>query len=102
MADRAYLERLTKELTDKGLLIEAGYAAFRLYCIPLHASKDQLEDMRIAFFAGAQHLYGSIMTVLDPGDEPSDADLNRMRVIHDELEVFRKDLEQRMPTEGSA
>ena len=102
MADRAYLERMTKELTDKGKLIEAGFMAFRIYVIPPYATPDQLEDMKFAFFAGAQHLYGSIMTFLEPGEEPTEKDLERMQVIHEELEKFRLIAEQKMPTKGSA
>jgi hypothetical protein len=105
MADKTYLERVTEELTDKGKLIEAGWMAFRIYMIPTYATKDQIIDMRMAFFSGAQHLYGSIMTVLEPGDEPTEKDMDRMRLIHDEMEVFRLALEAKMPkmpTKGSA
>lgn len=88
MADKDFLKRFEKELIKEGKLIEAGWIGLRLAAIPLDASKDQLDDMRTAFFAGAQHLFGSIMHVLDPGDEPTEADLERMSKIHDELDAF--------------
>lgn len=91
MADRAYLERLTKELTDQGKLIEAGWVSLRLVAIPLDAPAIQLEEMRNAFFAGAQHLLGSIMTFLDAGDEPTENDMRRMNLIQDELDSFIKE-----------
>jgi hypothetical protein len=92
MADRAYLERLTKELTNEGKLIEAGWIGLRLAAVPLDAPAVQLHEMRNAFFAGAQHLYTSIMTIMDPGTEPTDNDLKRMEMIHKELDGFTENL----------
>lgn len=94
MADRAHLERLSRSLTDQGKLIEAGWVGLRLAAIPLDAPKEQLQEMRKAFFAGAQHLFASIMTILDDGAEPTDADLARMGLIADELQSFAHDLER--------
>jgi len=103
MADRAYLERLTRELNDQGKLIEAGWVGLRLAAIPLDAPADQLDDTRAAFFAGAAHLFSSIMTVLDPGDEPTERDLKRLTLIQTELDVFIKDWSLRHGiAEGSA
>lgn len=95
MADRAHLERLSRELTDEGKLIEAGWVGLRLAAVPLDAPAIQLDEMRNAFFAGAQHLYSSIMTILDPGAEPTDNDLRRMELIHNELQGFIQDFELR-------
>ena len=103
MADRAHLKRLTRDLTDSGKLIECGWVGMRLACDLIDAPADQLREMRMAFFAGAQHLFGSIMTVLEPGDEPTDKDLARMDLIHKELDAFIKDFELRhTPTKGTA
>lgn len=88
MADRAFLERLSRELTDQGKLIEAGWVGLRLATIPQDAPAIQLEEMRNAFFAGAQHLFTSIMTILDSGEEPTENDLNRMSAINNELKEF--------------
>lgn len=111
MADRAYLERLTRELTDKGALIEAGWVGFRLAVVTPSAGAVQLQEMRLAFFAGAQHLFASIMSILDPGEEPTDADMARMDSIKVELDKFLAEImsgkyaaefEKHMPTKGSA
>lgn len=103
MADRLHLERLSRELTDKNLLIEAGWVGLRLAAIPNNAPKAQLDEMRMAFFAGAQHLFSSIMTILDPGEDPTEADLSRMTHIEKELDAFIADFAMRStPTEGSA
>lgn len=97
------LEALSKRLVDEGRLIEAGWISLRIAAIPPEASQIQIDEMRNAFFAGAQHLYGSIMTILDPGEEPTDADLARMEKIDDELRAFIDDYQARfVTTEGSA
>jgi hypothetical protein len=85
---REWLEGMSRELVDKGLLIEAGWVSLRASVIPPDAPEDQLREMRMAFFAGAQHLFGSIMTVLDPESEPTEADLKRMDNINNELNDF--------------
>jgi hypothetical protein len=91
-----------RDLTERGRLVEAGWVGFRLAAIPMHAPKAQLEEMRSVFFAGAQHLFSSIMTILDPGQEPTDADLARMGQIAEELERFIRAYEASIKTEGSA
>lgn len=103
MADKSYLERLSREFTDQGKLIEAGWIGLRLAAIPMDASAVQLDEMRSAFFAGAQHLFASIMTILDPGEEPTDADLRRIDLIDAELKTFIADYSARhIPTKGNA
>lgn len=78
-------------------------AAGCLASIPLDASADQLEEMRNAFFAGAQHLFSSIMTMFEPGDDPTEPDLDRMTLIDKELRAFINDYQLRnFPSEGSA
>jgi hypothetical protein len=103
MADRQFLETLSRKLADEGKLIEAGWVSMRLHAIPLNAPAVQLESMRMAFMGGAQHLFASIMTILDPRTEGTEADLRRMDLIHEELESFRRELELMVArTKGSA
>ena len=96
MADRQFLELLSRRFADEGRLIEAGWVALRIQTIPLDAPAVQLQEMRIAYMAGAQHLFSSIMTILEPGQDETEADLTRMDLIHKELEAFGKELELRM------
>lgn len=102
MADKAFLERRTRELADKGKLIEAGFVGMRLACDLHNAPADQVREMRMAFFGGAQHLFSSIMSILEPGAEPTDKDLARMDLIHNELQEFIKDFELHLPPKGAA
>ena len=98
----AELERLTKMLVDSGKLIEAGWISLRIAAVPLDAPQVQIDEMRNAFMAGAQHVFGSIMTMLDPGEDPTDADMRRMGLISDELELFGKELQGRLRKPGRA
>lgn len=76
-----------QKLTDRGLLIEAGWVALRFATLQ-DAPEIQVREMRKAFFAGAQHLFASITGVMDDGEEPTADDLRRMEMIHVELEAF--------------
>lgn len=107
MSKRSIIEdaasELTKNLIDQGKLVEAGFAVFAKYVIPADAPPIQLTEMRLAFMAGAEHVFSSIMNILDPGEEPTDADMRRMNLIHRELDGWRGRLSERIqPTKGSA
>ena len=80
---------ITKDLMDKGKLIEAGFATMRHLAIPEDASMEEVEAMRFAYMAGAEHLFRSVMVALDPGDEPTDADMRRLELIGQELDEWR-------------
>lgn len=99
--DRERLRRFQRELVDKGKLIEAGWVGLRVAAIPEDAGKAQLEEMRNAFFAGAQHLFSSIVSILDDDREPTPTDLWRMDLISTELEVFIRDFSRRHDMPGS-
>ena len=49
VADRALLERLSRALTEHGLLIEAGWVGYRLAVISPDAPAIQLEECKLAF-----------------------------------------------------
>jgi len=103
MADRQFLEALSRRLADDGKLIEAGWVGFRLAVLPLDAPARQLDDLRNAFMAGALHLFSSIMTILEPGLEETEADLRRMGLINKELVEFGEELKLKaVRPQGSA
>lgn len=82
------INEITRRLADDGLLIEAGWVGLKIVSVPENASEIQISEMRNAFFAGAQHLWGSIMNVLDPGTEATEGDLKKMDLIDQELKRF--------------
>ena len=97
MIDKAALvQAVSRELVDRGKLIEAGWAVLRASAIPAHAPDIQIREMHMAFFCGAQHLWGSVISILTEDREPTDEDMRRMQLIHDELQQFAAEMELRM------
>lgn len=93
-------DKLVQEFTKRGQLMAAGFVSMRLSVIPPDAPKVQVDEMRMAFFAGAQHLFASLMAVLDPGEEPTEADLERISLIAKELETFADEMRLRVAETG--
>jgi len=85
-------ESMLKSWADKGRIVEGGWQAMILVAGLQGCSDVQLAEMRKAFMMGAQHLFTSLMVILDPGSQPTKRDLRRMESIHNELEAFRKSL----------
>jgi hypothetical protein len=95
-----YLKQLERKLADQGKLIEAGWIGYQLAAINAEASELQLSETRMAFFAGAQHLFTSILIIMDDDREPTDKDLDRMQLIHQELEDFIGDFSRKHGLSG--
>lgn len=93
--NRELVEKLTKQLTAEGRIIEAGFQSLRLMAMAPDAPANQVTEMRMAFFAGAQHLLGSIMAMMDPDAEPTENDLRRMTAIDAELKRFIESYKRR-------
>lgn len=70
----------------------------KLTVLPPNCSEVQITEMRKAFFAGAQHLFASLMGILEPGSEPTEKDLNRMSLIDTELRDFVNELKEEILT----
>lgn len=107
MPDRAEIERIatemSKQLADQGKLIEAGWAGYRMLVMSPDAPQLQIDECRMAFMAGSQHLFSSIMNVLDPGEQETEADLRKMDLIDKELRAFGREMEMRLTkAKGSA
>lgn len=92
---------LGRELADQGKLIEAGFVVFASAVISPTAPEIQTDEMRLAFMAGAEHVFSSISNIMDPGDEPTEADLRRMDLLHQELDAWRGRIAERVqPAKG--
>jgi hypothetical protein len=87
------IEAVCKKLTDEGKIIEAGWVSMRQMVLDPDAPQIQLDEMRMAFFGGAHHTFISIMTILEPGTEATENDIQRMGSISDELDKFITKLE---------
>ena len=93
---REQIAKMMAQLTDEGRLIEAGWMSMKCMALPPDASEMQIHEMRKAFFAGAQHLFASILSILDTGSEATGKDIERMANIHQELENFCDELKNEM------
>lgn len=98
--DPKEVARLARELTNKlageGKIIAGGWAGYRMLMDP-RAGPTQIEETRMAFYAGAQHLFTSIMCFIsdDPDHEPTDEDMRRMSLVADELQAFLADYKRK-------
>jgi hypothetical protein len=93
---------MIQELIDNGRLIEAGWLGLSIMAYPSGMSAGQANELRSVFFAGAQHLFSSIVSVMEPGLEPTDKDLERVDKIVSELTDFINEYEMKIPTMGNA
>jgi hypothetical protein len=82
---RKVVDETVRRLTDEGRIIEGGWLALKALSIPPDVSDEQLNDMRHSYFAGAQHLWASILSFLEDGTEATEKDLHRMTLVAVEL-----------------
>lgn len=75
-------------------IIDAAWRSYSEKVLPFNASDIQRQECRRAFYAGASSLFDGILTMLDPGTEPTDADLDKMTAIHSEFEEYAKALSE--------
>jgi hypothetical protein len=85
---RAIVDELTRKLTSEGKIIGAGWAGYHLLVIPANAPQVQVDESRNAFYAGAQHLFGSLMSILTDDAEPTEGEILRIARIDEELKLF--------------
>lgn len=94
------MDKLVKELADKGLLVESGWIALRSVWLHPDSPPEQVRDLRWAFMAGAQHTFSMMLASLDSGEEPTEADMLRMEKLSAELDRFHDEMGRALPTEG--
>jgi len=87
-----YAQGIADSWADKGRIVEGGWRAYEHLIMPQDASDTQRAEMRKAWFLGAEHIFSTIMMVMDPGQEPTARDLERMSKLHWELEQFKREL----------
>jgi hypothetical protein len=89
-------QEVTRELMQQGLIIEAGWRGLELLWL-LHPTPVEREELRCAFYAGALHVYSSIMCGLDDGSDETDDDMQKMANIHRELSRFEDEFRAKYP-----
>lgn len=83
---------LCKKLSSEGRLVEGGWRAYCLLSLN-SCSELQKSEMRKAFYFGAQHVFASILSILDPGEEPTEKDMETVTNVHAELKKFVEEME---------
>lgn len=91
----AQILEMTKSLADAGLLVAAGWVGCREALTNESTPRAVVAKLQDAYFAGCQHVFNSIMGILDPGEEPTEADLNRLTLLANELEQWQKTFNKR-------
>ena len=69
-------------------VIAAEWASYAAAVLPKTAPPVQRTECERAFYAGAAGLFHAIMTILEPGAEPTEADLEHFSGIEGELDAF--------------
>lgn len=77
--------------TDKP--VEEGW--LRLKGLLGSRSAEELDNLRLVFFAGARHVFESMVMIAEEGKEPTptEDDMKRVELIGEELEQFIQDFE---------
>lgn len=72
-------------------MIEGEWKAFCLACFG-DISEQQYIDLRRTFYGGASALFFIFMSVLEPGEEPTEGDLEKITALQNEILSFNKDV----------
>lgn len=83
--------------------VEEMWRDYERRVLPANASRVQRNETRRAFFAVAMVLFERLVTMMDPGTEPTEDDMGKMDAIHEELQTYLAEMaeEMRGPTCGS-
>lgn len=74
--------------------IANGWKSYQKLVLPADAPEIQVRECRQAFYGGAAVLFETLMMSLDSGDEPTDADMQRMVDLQAELDEYGQQLDK--------
>lgn len=69
-------------------VLEHEWNLYRTMVMPKTVSAIQASETKKAFYAGAGCLFYAIMRMLDPGQEATEADLQKMSDINQEIDQW--------------
>lgn len=81
-------DAFARAVTDAGAPIGAGWQVVREILLGPNTTPLQEAAARRLFYLGAQHLFATIVAVMDAEREPTPDDLRRMDLVNQELERF--------------
>jgi len=82
-----YADAYALKLIKDGALIEAGFSVIEKRLKEEGKGVKVRNEAKAMFFAGAQHIFATIVRVLEPGAEATDNDVRVMEQISVELEA---------------
>lgn len=93
------LKNLSQKYADRGQIIEAGWrgfvALFRRPTAPENSGAEEV--MRFAFYAGAHHLFTSMLAMFPPtGGDVTDDDKRRFDALQEEVSDFAEIMKEAM------
>lgn len=69
--------------------VEAAWQTFRVI-IPVRAPREQKQEMKKAFFAGAFAMFAELVNGVDDASDVTPSDMSMMDEIHAELQEFKE------------
>ena len=72
-------------------MVEKEWREFCLKCFG-NVGEAQCRDLRRTFYGGASAVYFLMLRMFDPGEEPTEADLQKMRDLQAELYDFNNEV----------
>jgi hypothetical protein len=89
-------EKVAQHYADRGELVNLGWVAF--WTLARGSQFPGIERaVHLAYMAGAEHLFQSILSILEPGSEATETDCARMEKIQSEIDRYRTELESAFP-----
>ena len=70
--------------------LEAEWLDYKMRVVPRDAPAIQIKETRRAFYAGAMAFYSQVMSLLEPGPEPTAKDLQMVGDMVEELIEFNE------------
>lgn len=69
-----------------------GWEEFVKAVLPADAPAIQLQEMRRAFYGGAETMFSTLLSAVSGVEEPTGADLQVMSDLAEEINAFAKDM----------
>jgi hypothetical protein len=94
MVDPDAIEELATRLISQHRIVEASWVSFRLYSIPGGLPESEVENLKLAFFAGSTFMFSRLLRMLtDTGYEPKGVVLAQLQRMDREMRDYCDDVD---------
>lgn len=91
--DPELLRQFSQKLVDEGKIIAAGFEVVK-NTLGQGLPAAEIGRLQLAYFAGAQHVFSSIITMFEDGDGATEKDIERLTKMGMEIETINEVLEK--------